>query len=130
MTSINATSRNKSGVQNPVNRLVCRALISATLCLTCLAGCKPTREEIDATIWLNNSPLPEALCGDELSTPRSELWNYGFYRRLNDGRLEFISFCDPQAAKWLGIIDTDFKNLLDKYVPEKRRAKYERQMRK
>ena len=91
-----------------------------------LMSCKTAiREEIDATIWLNNSPLPATICERE-----PELKNYGFYRRLNSGQLEFMSFCRPctegvkDCAKfWLGIRDDDFNRLMDKYVPHPQQPK-------
>lgn len=46
---------------------------------------------------------------------------FGFYRLLNDGTYEFISFCEPEAAKWLAMHASDFQELLDKYVPEGKR---------
>jgi hypothetical protein len=74
-----------------------------------------TRQEVRAYTWLNNG-LPADLCERE---PR--LQDHGFYRRLNDGRLEFISFCQPNAKDWIGIHRQDFEDVLDKLLPEKRR---------
>ena len=85
--------------------------------LSCLTSCKtPLRSEINATVWLNNSPLPADLCGPKEA--KAPLWDYGFYRRLNSGGLEFISFCDASSNLWIGIHKDDFNRLLDKYVPE------------
>lgn len=78
--------------------------------LGCLA---PKRAEINATLWLNNSPLPIELCAQH-----QELNNYGFYRRITDDNFEFISFCDQSASKWIAIHESDLEKLLDKYVPE------------
>jgi len=47
------------------------------------------------------------------------LWDYGFYRRLNTGQLEFISFCDPRAADWIAVHKADLKKILDELLPEK-----------
>lgn len=79
------------------------------LCPACV-----TREEIRAHIWLNNA-LPADLC---VSEPR--LRDYGFYRRLDSGKLEFLSFCSPEALKMLAIIDSEYEELLDKTLPRER----------
>lgn len=78
-------------------------------------SCRPTRAEIDAVIWLNNSPIPADVCAREPS-----LNDYGFYRRLNDGTFEFISFCHPDAHLWVAMHKDDFIKLLDKYVPNEK----------
>jgi hypothetical protein len=67
-----------------------------------------SRKELNAAIWLNNAPLPGELCD---ASPVNRL--YGFYRRLNDGTLEFVSFCNPDAADWVSMHKDDFKRLLD-----------------
>ncbi len=79
-----------------------------------LTGCL-SRKEIQASIWLNNAPIPVELCEE-----KPELKQYGFYRRLNDGKLEFISFCDPSAHKWLAMYETDFNRILDELIPRRR----------
>jgi len=84
------------------------SMLSLTSCLV------PKRSEIDANIWLNNGPLPAELCA-----ANPDLALFGFYRRLNDDRLEFVSFCNPASREWLAINDKDFNKLLDKYVPKK-----------
>lgn len=94
--------------------LVYLALSSAILCLT---SCKaPTRAEINATIWLNNSPLPKELCFQ--GEVKTVLWDYGFYRKLDSGKLEFISFCDPSASQWLSVYKDDFNRMMDEYLPD------------
>jgi len=40
--------------------------------------------------------------------------DYGFYRRLAGGKLEFVSFCSPKAKDWVSIHKDDLKRLLDK----------------
>lgn len=81
--------------------------ILAAIALLFLTSCI-TRGKIDAAIWLNNGPLPEEIC---LREPA--LKDYGFYRRLNDGKLEFLSFCDPKAREWLAMHQEDFNKLMD-----------------
>jgi hypothetical protein len=65
-------------------------------------------------MWLTNAPVPVDVCERE-----PLLKDYGLFRKLNDGKLEFISICNPQIKHWLSIHEIDFKDLLDKYIPEK-----------
>ena len=76
------------------------------LCMIVLSGCL-TRAKIDAAIWLNNG-LPADLCEKE-----PELKDYGFYRKLDSGQLEFVAFCDPRAREWLSMHKDDFNKLMD-----------------
>jgi len=71
-------------------------------------GCVNKRE-INAAIWLNNSPIPQEICERE-----PLLKEYGFFRRLNTGGFEFISFCNPEAKNWLGMHKTDFYRMMNK----------------
>lgn len=89
-----------------------RALFAALLA-PLLAGCI-TAAQIHSKTWLTNSPLPAALCERE-----PELKDYGFYRRLDDGKFELISFCNPLAAKMLGMHKDDYKDLLGSAGVEK-----------
>lgn len=82
--------------------------------LVTLTGCPGvTRREVEATIWLNNTPIPNDICERE-----PELKSYGFYRRLNDGKFEFMSFCNPEAVQWLSIHKDEFFRFMDKLLPE------------
>lgn len=72
-----------------------------------------SRKEVEAAIWLTNFPLPADVCAKDPAISR-----YGFYRRLNDGRLEFFSICNPATDKWVGIYGPQLTDLLDKYLPE------------
>jgi len=74
----------------------------------------PSRQQVDAVIFLNNTPLPEYLCDREPA-----LHNYGFYRILNGGGYDFISFCNPEARRWISVYESDFNRILDKYLPPK-----------
>lgn len=108
---ISETLRRQRAILTRAIRPVSLALSSAILCLVCLgAGC-PSRPEIEAYVWLNNG-LPPELCAKH-----PELRDYGFYRRLNDGKVEFIAFCDPLSVHWLAVYDRDYQRLLDKYLP-------------
>jgi len=85
-------------------------------------GCV-SRQELNAAIWLNNAPLPDELCD---ASPLNRL--YGFYRRLNDGKIEFVSFCNPDAADWISMHKDDFKRLLDRGTrPNKRNKEFEQE---
>lgn len=77
-----------------------------------VSGCI-SRSEIQATVWLNNAPIPPALCDQS-----PELKNYGFYRRLNTGKIEFVSFCSPLANRWISAFDDDFNRILDDTIPK------------
>lgn len=70
-----------------------------------------SRQQVEATAWLNNgfSPL---ICGANADA-NPEAWLYGFYRRLDSGKLEFVPFCDQQSKRWISIRDDDFKKILD-----------------
>lgn len=67
-----------------------------------------SRKQIRAAIWLNNAPIPQELCERE-----PEIAFYGFYRRINTGEIEFVSFCNPEAADWLAMHKDDFADLLN-----------------
>lgn len=101
---------------------VCLAL---SLCLVCL-GCNslPTRKQVEAAIWSVNTPLPADACGVKPATCTSastSLWCRGFYRFLNDGKLEFISFCAPESRDMKGVWGPQLKEMLDKYLPDEPR---------
>lgn len=81
------------------------------LAILLLAGCV-TRSEIKAALWLNNG-MDAGLCAREPA-----LRNYGFYRRLNDGKLEFISYCNPVAREFFAIHKKDLEELLNATLPE------------
>lgn len=97
------------------------AVVLAALSACGIQGCI-TRAEIKATIWDNNGLSPE-LC-ETVKPPElrsdlaKQLWQYGFYRRLDRGKFEFMAFCDPKAVHWLAVYDQDFNEILDKTLPE------------
>lgn len=71
-------------------------------------GCV-TRKQIEAATWLNNyNAIPDELC-----YPGAELYRIGFFRRLDDGKFQFISICSDTAAKMLSATPEDYKKLLD-----------------
>jgi len=57
----------------------------------------------------------------ELCKELPELNQYGFYRKLNNGKLEFITFCKPEARKYISIHGDKFNQLLEQLLPEKRK---------
>lgn len=64
-------------------------------------------------VWLNNG-IPSDICDREPS-----LRDRGLYRRLNDGRFEFISFCDERIKDWISVHSTDFNRVLDDLLPQR-----------
>lgn len=112
MSRTNATLKKPQGTPARGFRPGTRVLSCATLFLAFALSSCVTRGEVRAYFYLNNG-LPADLCERE---PR--LRDYGFYRRLNDGRFEFVSFCSPDAKRYLGILDDDLERLLDKTLPK------------
>lgn len=91
------------------------ASVSLALAIsTGLSACV-SRGEIRANLWLNNAQIPKELCDKEPA-----LKDYGFFRRLDSGKLEFVSWCDPLARRWLAIFDDDLERLLDKTLPKEK----------
>jgi hypothetical protein len=88
-------------------------LLVLGLSVTLFQGCV-TAKRVKAFLWLNNSAIPSDVCTREPS-----LYDYGFYRKLNNGKLEFVSFCDKQANEFLAIHKTDFNNLMDEAYGKK-----------
>lgn len=91
-------------------------LLILSLSLLLFTSCKtPTRPEINAKIWLNNAGgnSLKAICARE-----EALKDFGFYRRLNNGKLEFVSFCSSTSTGFVAITEKDFNEILDKYIPE------------
>lgn len=96
-----------------INRILARTIYTGIILCACfILGCV-SKKEIKASIWLNNSPIPEEIC---LREP--DLRNYGFYRRLDNGKIEFISWCNKEASHWLSIFDKDLERILKATLPE------------
>ena len=77
------------------------------LCLS-FQGCQtPTRSQVDALTWLNNFPIPP---------DATDHCRYGFYRRLDDGNLEFFSICNQSMPKMISMKDAEYKELLNQYI--------------
>lgn len=109
MNRIKEAWKKLSGALVRAKRAGFLALLFSTIFL---ASCI-RRAEIEATLWLNNSPIPDELCSRD-----PELQKYGFYRRLNSGQLEFISLCSPKAREWISIHKDDLERILNRTIPE------------
>jgi len=82
-------------------------------------------------VWLNNLPLPEDYCGNPEPACKVDpnkcpdlfkIWKYGFYRKLNDNRYEWIAFCNPLSSQYGITFNTQkFKEILDANLPEKKK---------
>lgn len=83
------------------------------LLLSLLLSSCISREEVEAVIFLNNFHAMGPICE---RTP--EIKQYGFYRKLNDGKLEFVSICNSTARNYLAVHKDDFNRLLDKALPK------------
>lgn len=73
-----------------------------------------TASRIKAHIWLNNAAIPAEICAREPS-----LKDYGFYRILNSGELEFVSFCDSKAREFFAMYKTDYNKLMNEAYGKK-----------
>jgi hypothetical protein len=76
------------------------------------ASC-PTRPQIEANFWLTDV-LPPELCAKE-----PLLQEYGFYRKLNNGKWEFISYCNPLISNWTSIYKDDLRRILNAFFRNK-----------
>lgn len=74
-----------------------------------------TKNEVMTTIWLTNAPLPQEYC-DQIP----ELKKYGFYRKLKDGKIEFVSYCKKESRAFIAIPESQFYELLERAFPEPR----------
>lgn len=89
-----------------------------------LQGCV-TRGEIQAAIWMNNGLDPK-LCGPSKAESKyPELWDYGFYRRLDEinpktgkPKIEFMPFCNPETRNYFGMHRNDFNRLMNATLPK------------
>lgn len=78
-----------------------------------------TRGQINAAIWKNNGLDPE-LCGPSKAESKNpQLWDYGFYRRLNNGKFEFLPFCSLTSNEFFAIQKDDLEKILNRTLPEK-----------
>lgn len=82
-------------------------LLSTTLLLGC-----PTRKEVQAEIW-NHASISKEICDANPS-----IKEYGISRQLDDGRWEFISYCQKEARDYIGIKTSKMNEFLDALLPE------------
>jgi hypothetical protein len=89
----------------------------ATICLVLILNSCVTRQQIEAATWLNNfKAVPKEYCGT--STNRGPLWDYGFYRKLNTGKYQFISLCTNQGSEMFSVTDSDYQKILEAALPK------------
>ena len=82
------------------------------LLLSSLSACV-TKAQVDAVIYLNNTNAMVDVCIKE-----PELHNFGFYRKLNSGQFEFISFCDAASNTMLSMTKDDYEKIMMGLVPK------------
>jgi hypothetical protein len=56
----------------------------------------------------NFNAVPKQAC-----YPGGDLYRVGFFRRLDDGKYQFVSICSDTANKMLSTTAEDYKKLLD-----------------
>jgi hypothetical protein len=101
-------------------------LLALALLLLLCQGCI-SRQRLKTYLWLNNTPLPKDICERE-----PELKEYGFYRKLNDGTFEFVTFCGDKAKDFFAIYKKDLETILNgedkptKGIFQKRDSIYEK----
>lgn len=54
-----------------------------------------SKQEVKANLWLNNLDYFNGSCRQW-----PELNNVGFYRKLDDGKYEIVSVCDPKIKEF------------------------------
>jgi len=80
--------------------------LALVILLTAFPGCV-TRSRLNAYLWFGIA-IPEDICE---KTP--EIKEYGVYRRLNDGRFEFVSICSDEYEQFFSMRKTDLERLLN-----------------
>ena len=75
-----------------------------------LSGCL-NRKEVLSEVWLE-SGIPAAICTPEVAKS-------GVYRKLNNGKYEFISYCNKAILDSVRFNGTKFQQVLDAELPEK-----------
>lgn len=98
------------------------AMLGLSLSMLLLPGCPtlPTRKEVEGEVWLQ-SGIPAELCAKE-----PLLWKQGIYRKLDDGKYEFISYCTlttvdpitPVVQNYISFNARKFNAYLDALLPE------------
>ena len=76
------------------------------LLLILCQGCV-SRSRIRASIWLGIA-IPEDICE---KTP--EIKSYGLYRKLSNGKFEFVSICSDEYEDFFSMHKDDFERILN-----------------
>lgn len=105
MNKTKSSSKKLSATPARASRAAFLALSLLTAFL--VSGCV-SRKKIEAAVWATNAPIPQEIC---LREP--EVAQYGFYRRLNNGQLEFVSWCSEQAAYYVTMYSDDFERVMN-----------------
>jgi hypothetical protein len=77
-----------------------------------------SRPRISSKLWLANVPIPQEICQRE-----SALNDYGYYRKLSDNRIEFVSFCEQKSNQFVSITKADLARLLGEQNEGKSKAR-------
>lgn len=99
--------RKLSGIRFPENRLAIPALLLSTILLQ---GCL-SRKDVLAEVWLE-SGIPASACTPEVAKS-------GVYRKLNNGKYEFISYCNKNILNSVRFNGDKFYNVLNAELPDK-----------
>src|SRR5690606_24188297 len=80
------------------------------------SSCSLTREQIDAISWPVNAKYwqEETDACDRIP----ELHLMGFGRTLDNGKVEFISWCNPLAQEIVAFKETELLNLINATLPK------------
>ena len=74
--------------------------------LASFQGCV-SRARINSALWFGLA-IPDDICE---STP--DIKSYGIYRKLNDGRFEFVSICSDEFEEFFAIHKDDLEKILN-----------------
>jgi hypothetical protein len=84
--------------------------IAKLLTLFLISSCV-TRTTVNAKLWKNNFPIPERFC-----TANPELRLYGIARKLNNGKVELMSICNPATREFSSMDNESLKAILNGLV--------------
>lgn len=85
-------------------------LIAKLSILFLISSCV-TRTTVNSLLWKNNFPIPERFC-----TENPELKKYGIARKLNNGKVELMSICNPATREFSSMDNKSLKAILDGLV--------------
>jgi hypothetical protein len=84
------------------------AIILAWALLGTLSQGCVTRKKINTYLWLNNAPIPSEICEREPS-----LKDYGLFRKLRSGQIEFLGFCEEKTGEFFSMHKDDFERIMN-----------------